>query len=119
MSRNKPATLDPENWDDVRALGHQMLDDMLDHIEHIRERPVWQPIPAEIRERVSEVVPREPTALADVYSEFSQSIAPYTTGNLHPGFMGWVHGAGTPVGMLAEMLAAGLNANMGGRYGRW
>jgi glutamate/tyrosine decarboxylase-like PLP-dependent enzyme len=29
--------------------------------------------------------------------------------------MGWVHGAGTPVGLLAEMLAAGLNANLGGR----
>src|SRR5437879_8436670 len=29
--------------------------------------------------------------------------------------MGWVHGAGTAVGMLAEMLAAGLNANLGGR----
>ncbi len=34
---------------------------------------------------------------------------------MHPGFMGWVHGGGTPVGMLAEMLAAGLNANLGGR----
>ena len=32
-----------------------------------------------------------------------------------PGFMGWVHGGGTAVGMLAEMLAAGLNANLGGR----
>jgi glutamate/tyrosine decarboxylase-like PLP-dependent enzyme len=29
--------------------------------------------------------------------------------------MGWVQGAGTPVGMLAEMLAGGLNANLGGR----
>jgi glutamate/tyrosine decarboxylase-like PLP-dependent enzyme len=29
--------------------------------------------------------------------------------------MGWVHGGGSPVGMLAEMLAAGLNANLGGR----
>src|SRR5580698_4013081 len=29
--------------------------------------------------------------------------------------MGWVHGGGTAVGMLAEMLAAGLNANVGGR----
>ena len=42
-------------------------------------------------------------------------IAPYATGNIHPGFMGWVHGGGTAVGMLAEMLAAGLNANLGGR----
>ncbi len=29
--------------------------------------------------------------------------------------MGWVQGAGTPIGMLAEMLAGGLNANLGGR----
>jgi glutamate/tyrosine decarboxylase-like PLP-dependent enzyme len=29
--------------------------------------------------------------------------------------MGWAHGGGTPVGMLAAMLAAGLNANLGGR----
>ncbi len=42
-------------------------------------------------------------------------ILPYAAGNVHPGFMGWVHGGGTPVGMLAEMLAAGLNANLGGR----
>src|SRR6202023_1838182 len=32
-----------------------------------------------------------------------------------PGFCGWVHGGGSAVGMLAEMLAAGLNANLGGR----
>src|SRR5665647_1428929 len=44
-----------------------------------------------------------------------QSILPYAAGNAHPGFMGWVHGGGTPVGMLAEMLSAGLNANLGGR----
>jgi glutamate/tyrosine decarboxylase-like PLP-dependent enzyme len=42
-------------------------------------------------------------------------ILPFAVGNVHPGFMGWVHGGGTPVGMLAEMLAAGLNANLGGR----
>ncbi len=29
--------------------------------------------------------------------------------------MGWVHGGGSAVGMLAEMLAGGLNANLGGR----
>ena len=42
-------------------------------------------------------------------------ILPFAAGNAHPGFMGWVHGGGTPVGMLGEMLAAGLNANSGGR----
>jgi aromatic-L-amino-acid decarboxylase len=53
--------------------------------------------------------------LGEVYREFTDFIVPYATGNVHPGFMGWVHGGGTAVGMLAEMLAAGLNANLGGR----
>jgi glutamate/tyrosine decarboxylase-like PLP-dependent enzyme len=108
-------TLDPDDWAEIRALGHRMLDDMIDYIEHVRERPVWQPIPQEARERFQAGLPRRPTDLGEAYDEFSRYVAPYTSGNVHPGFMGWVHGGGTAVGMLAEMLAAGLNANLGGR----
>ncbi len=92
-----------------------MLDDMLDYIEHIRARPVWQPIPENVRERFRQAVPHAPATLEAAYDEFQRFILPYSTGNIHPGFMGWVHGGGTPIGMLAEMLAAGLNANLGGR----
>ena len=58
---------------------------------------------------------KQPTDLAAVHDDFMRHILPYTVGNAHPGFMGWVHGGGNPAGMLAEMLAAGLNANLGGR----
>ncbi|MGY4293623.1 aromatic-L-amino-acid decarboxylase [Bradyrhizobium sp. i1.4.4] len=71
--------------------------------------------PDGIRAALTADVPREVGDLADVYREFAEHVAPYATGNVHPGFMGWVHGGGTAVGMLAEMLAAGLNANLGGR----
>jgi len=108
-------TLDPQNWDEIRAQGHRMLDDMIDYIAEIRERPVWQPIPDAVRARFREALPRQASELADVYREFSDFVLPYATGNVHPGFMGWVHGGGSAVGMLAEMLAAGLNANLGGR----
>ena len=108
-------TLDPQNWDEIRAQGHRMLDDMLDYVANIRERPVWSPIPAEVRARFRTGLPREPTGLDEVYREFADCVVPYATGNVHPGFMGWVHGGGSAVGMLAEMLAAGLNANLGGR----
>ena len=108
-------TLDPDNWDQLRAQGHRMLDDMLDYVAGIRDRPVWQPIPDDVRARFRENVPRSPSDIGDVYRQFTDFIVPYATGNVHPGFMGWVHGGGTPVGMLAEMLAAGLNANCGGR----
>ncbi len=33
-------TLDPENWDQIRQTGHQMLDDMFTHFETLREQPV-------------------------------------------------------------------------------
>jgi glutamate/tyrosine decarboxylase-like PLP-dependent enzyme len=108
-------TLDPSDWPGFRAQAHRMLDDMLDYTEHIRERPVWQPIPRSVREAFRQPLPQEPADLASLHVTFMRQILPYSAGNAHPGFMGWVHGGGTPVGMLAEMLAAGLNANLGGR----
>lgn len=107
--------LDPVDWDDLRANGHRMLDDILDYIQNIRERPVWKPIPGEIRERFRGSLPRTESDLATVYEDFLETILPFSTGNVHPGFMGWVHGGGNPAGVLGEMLAAGLNANLGGR----
>ena len=47
-------TLDPQNWDDIRAQGHRMLDDMFDYAANIRERPVWSPIPDGVRARFRE-----------------------------------------------------------------
>jgi glutamate/tyrosine decarboxylase-like PLP-dependent enzyme len=108
-------TLDPEDWGEFRTQAHQMLDDMLGYIENIRERPVWQPIPDSVRARFRSPAPRQGEDLARVHAEFMQNVLPYAQGNVHPGFMGWVNGGGTPVGMVAEMLAAGLNANLGGR----
>ncbi|CAH1386026.1 pyridoxal phosphate-dependent decarboxylase family protein [Candidatus Nitrotoga sp. M5] len=92
-----------------------MLDDMLDYLEKTRERPVWQPIPDEVRAAFNTPLLTTPMSLPEVHELFMQQVLPYTVGNTHPGFMGWVHGGGNPVGMLAEMLAAGLNANLGGR----
>ena len=108
-------SLDPVDWAAFRAQAHLMLDDMLGYIEKIRERPVWQPIPAEVRARFHSSAPRVGEELAQVHAEFMQDVLPYAQGNVHPGFMGWVNGGGTPVGVVAEMLAAGLNANLGGR----
>jgi aromatic-L-amino-acid/L-tryptophan decarboxylase len=110
-----PHSLDPADWPAFRAQAHRMLDDALDYIEHIRRRPVWQPIPDSVRNHFRASVPHGPSSLASVHEEFLNQILPYATGNSHPGFMGWIHGGGTATGVLAEMLAAALNANLGGR----
>jgi glutamate/tyrosine decarboxylase-like PLP-dependent enzyme len=108
-------TLDPADWTSFRAQAHRMLDDMLGYVETIRQRPVWQPIPDAVRARFHAPAPRLGEELAEIHAQFMRDVLPYAQGNVHPGFMGWVNGGGTPVGMMAEMLAGGLNANLGGR----
>jgi glutamate/tyrosine decarboxylase-like PLP-dependent enzyme len=107
--------LDPRDWRELRAQGHRMLDDMFDHLEGLRGHPVWREMPASTRAALRAPPPTTATPLAQVHADFRAHIAPYAGGNLHPGFMGWVQGGGTAVGMLAEMLAGGLNGNLGGR----
>ena len=107
--------LDPADWDEFRATCHRALDDMIDHLATIRERPVWQAAPPEVSKHFRQALPHAAESLSSVLDDFDAFIKPYGNGNGHPLFMGWVHGAGTPVGMLAEMLAAGLNPNCGGR----
>jgi glutamate/tyrosine decarboxylase-like PLP-dependent enzyme len=40
---------------------------------------------------------------------------PYSTGNTHPRFFGWVHGTGLAECLMAEIVAAAMNSNCGGR----
>jgi len=107
-------TLDPENWDEVRKIGHQMVDDMMDYLMTLRDRPVWQPMPEEAKAALTENLPMEGAGLAEVYSEFKNNILPYPTGNIHPRFWGWVMTNGTPTSMLADMLASGMNPHLAG-----
>ncbi|MCX7103458.1 MAG: aminotransferase class V-fold PLP-dependent enzyme [Methylobacter sp.] len=115
MLETSEDTLDPSDWNAFRMQGHKMLDDMIDYLEHQRDNPVWQPMPDAIRQTFQQPLDLDHTDLAAAHNIFMGKVIPYALGNAHPGFMGWVHGGGTPVGMLAEMLSAGLNANLGGR----
>jgi glutamate/tyrosine decarboxylase-like PLP-dependent enzyme len=117
VSQADPASdsLDPEDWASFRAAAHRALDGMIDHIASLRDRPLWTAAPDEARARFRAPLPRAGRSLDAALADFDRYVKPYVTGNGHPGFMGWVHGAGAPVGMVAEMLAAGLNANCGGR----
>jgi aromatic-L-amino-acid decarboxylase len=108
-------SLDPDDWQPLRALGHRMLDDMFDDIAGLRDGPVWRPMPASSRAELQSGLPRGASPPEQVYDDFRRLVLPHATGNRHPGFMGWVHGGGNAIGMLADMLAAGLNANLGGR----
>lgn len=108
--------LDPADWDAFRALAHGALDDTLDAVTNIRDGVPWKAIPPDVRAAIAaDPLPHAPADPAAVYAAFAEQIAPYAVDNRHPRFFGWVHGAGTATGILAQMLAAGMNANVGGR----
>ncbi len=119
MTKEGPAlngpTLDPADWNELRRDAHRMIDDMVDYMAQLRDQPVWQSTPEVIRESFREDLPTQPTALATVYDDFTDRILPYSSGNAHPAFMGYVQGGGNAAGMLAEMLASTINSNCGGR----
>ena len=105
-------TLDPQDWDAFRALAHRMVDDSLDHLASLRERPPWTPPPADVASAITgEPLPTAPQGAEQVYAEFLAHVLPYTAGNRHPRFWGWMKSNGTPIGMMADMLAAGMNVN--------
>ena len=108
-------SLDPSDWPAFRALSHKMLDVALDHVQGIRERSVWTAVPDEVKQALVEPVPMQAQGTEKVCADLVELVLPYGTGNTHPRFLGWVHGAGTPGAIIAEMFTAALNANLGGR----
>jgi len=109
------STLDPENWSEVRRLGHELLDDLIDQLSTVGERAAWTPVPPQVKARLDQPAARLPADFSDVLDDLRRDILPYATGNIHPRWFGWVHGTGTVEGALAELVAGFMNCNVGGR----
>jgi glutamate/tyrosine decarboxylase-like PLP-dependent enzyme len=107
------ATLDPQDWDAMRSLGHRMVDDLVDDLSTVHERPVWRPVPDDVREGLRRPVPIEAASAESVYDDFRRFVQPYPRGNTHPRFWGWVNGSGLPLGMYADLLASAMNSSVG------
>ncbi|TFV95765.1 aminotransferase class V-fold PLP-dependent enzyme [Algoriphagus kandeliae] len=111
MNKPKNQTLDPQDWESMRELGHQMIDDLIDYWKGIREEKIWRPIPEEIKQRLDDSIPETGMDPEAVYEEFKKTIFPYNKGNVHPRFFAWIQGTGTPMGTFADLLASGMNPN--------
>jgi glutamate/tyrosine decarboxylase-like PLP-dependent enzyme len=109
----KEESLDPQDWAELKKLGNVMVNDMLNFLQTIREQPVWTKPPQSVKNSFKTPLPHSPMQLNEVYDEFKQNILPYYLGNIHPRYWSWVMGTGTAQAMLAEMLAAGMNCNVG------
>jgi glutamate/tyrosine decarboxylase-like PLP-dependent enzyme len=104
-----------DDFQRTAVAGHRMLDEMLEHLSSVRDRRVWTAPPADVKQELADSAPpQDGEGLDAVYADFKRLVRPYTLGNIHPRFWGWVIGASSPAGMLADMIAGGLNVNVWG-----
>ena len=81
-------TLDPADWNHMKDLGCRKVVDIMNYLESVRERPVWQPIPNTVKEFFTKPVPTDSEGVDKIYQDFLEKILPYPTGNIHPRFWG-------------------------------
>lgn len=106
--------LDPTDWAAFRQTAHDLLDAAIDKMAANREGRVWTPFPLEMKAAFAQPLPKDGQGEAEIAGQLA-ALLPYGVGNTHPRFFGWVHGSGTPQNLLAEIAAAAINANAGGR----
>jgi aromatic-L-amino-acid/L-tryptophan decarboxylase len=93
--------------------GHALVDAIADHLAALPERPVWQPLPDDLRgELLSLPLPDGPTGLGPLGATMANDVLPYAMGNGHPAFFGWVNSPPSLAGVLASLAAAAMNPSV-------
>ena len=107
-------TLDPQDWEQSKALMHQMVEDAFDYVKNIRERKIWQEMPEDVLKTFDTELPRQHSDAETVYQDLQKNVLPYPMGNVHPRFWAWYMGNGTISGVMGDFWASIINPNLGG-----
>ena len=107
-------TLDPSDWADVQDLSHRIVDDAVAYLRDVRQRPVWQEMPGDVKEFFTAPCRDRRRRLPEVYGDVVDKVMPYPMGNIHPRFWSWYMGSSNFTGALGDFLAAIQGSNLGG-----
>jgi aromatic-L-amino-acid/L-tryptophan decarboxylase len=113
----RPEPVPDLDWDAerARALGEGAVELWAELLERLPSLPIDRGLPnGEVRDAVVREVPEEPLGGEALLAELRRLVFDYSMYPGHPGFMAYVSGAGTVPGAVAELVAAGLNQNLGG-----
>ena len=114
MNKETFETLDPKDWEQHKALMHQMIEDAFDYTKNVRDRKIWQQMPQDVLDEFTTSLPKKETSADKVYKSLQENVLPYPMGNTHPRFWAWYMGNGTISGAIGDFWAAIFNPNLGG-----
>lgn len=109
--RQAPHDLSPEQF---RQLGHALVEQIAGFLESLPGRPVAPgESPAEVRALLGQApLPEQGTPAAELLRAAAELLFDHSIFNGHPRFWGYITSSAAPIGILAELLAAGVNANV-------
>jgi aromatic-L-amino-acid/L-tryptophan decarboxylase len=110
--------IDPaREWsvEEIRRIGHRVVDLIAEHLTALPERPVFSPMPGDLAEGLlAEPAPSAGSSPEAILADFADRIEPHPFGNGHPRFFGWINSPPTPMGVFAAALAAAMNPSVAG-----
>ena len=101
--------------DEIRRVGHRVVDLIAEHLSHLPAGPAFRPVPAELGDAlVSAQLPERGESADAILDRFAEAVAPYPFGNGHPRFYGWVNSPPATIGVMVEALATAMNPSVAG-----
>jgi aromatic-L-amino-acid decarboxylase len=114
----KPAPYRELDWDSerARAFGHAIVQVWTELLESLHDGPVIPPhLTREVvRDAVALDVPEGPMPEDELVAYLRKAVLDYSLKAGHPAHLAYITGAGTVPGAVADLLASGLNPNVGG-----
>ena len=114
----RPAPVTDLDWDPerTRAFTDELVGIWTDLLESLRDGPVVPPSLGleAVREAVAIDVPDDPMPAAELVVHLREAVLDYSLKSGHPAHLAYITGTGTVPGAAADLLASGLNANVGG-----
>jgi hypothetical protein len=98
------------------SLGHNLVDRIGSFLASVRGRAVTPAEPADkVRAALdaTRALPEEGSEAGDLLERAADLLFAHSLLNGHPRFYGYITSSAAPIGMLAELLAAAVNANVG------
>ena len=101
--------------DEFRKIGYQLIDDISDFISTIDKKPVTpNESPSQLQNILGNVsLPENGTPAAELISKTTNLLFNHSLLNGHPKFLGYITSSASPIGALADLLAASVNPNVG------
>ncbi|MEJ2493713.1 MAG: aminotransferase class V-fold PLP-dependent enzyme [Ignavibacteriaceae bacterium] len=101
--------------EEFRKAGHEIVDKITEFLESLPVKPV---APRKTLKEMRTILgnsslPTEGTDSGKLLNEAAELLFNYSTFNGHPKFWGYITSSATPIGALADLLAAAVNPNVG------